>query len=178
MEVDFGARLVEQLPALRRYATKLARNAADAEDLVQDTVLRAWSRQHLWDPRLGQLRQWLATICFHQFIGDQRRARKSYGTALDDAAERSVAAAQTDVIGVHEVADRLGSLSAEQRRLILHAATGSTYREIAAMTRLPLGTVASGLWRARQVLNDAMRRRPRLPADRRNIGHAEPSIRT
>src|SRR5271156_4597777 len=55
MEVDFGARLVEQPPALRRYATKPARNTAEAEDLVQDPVLRAWSRQHLWDPRLGQL---------------------------------------------------------------------------------------------------------------------------
>jgi RNA polymerase sigma-70 factor (ECF subfamily) len=156
LEIDFGAHLIEQLPALRRYARTLVKNAADADDLVQDTVLRAWSRQHLWDSGLGQLQQWLATICFRQFIGDRRRVHNSRTIALGDDHERSVEPSQIHVVHFREISNCLESLPDQQRRLLALAATGTTYREIAAATQLPLGTVCSSLLRTRRVLGKSV----------------------
>jgi len=145
-------KIVVHIPALRRYARRLTKNRSDSEDLVQNTLLRALGRWHLWRPEGGHLSQWLRTLCYHQFIDDVRRARRAPLVPLDDTDVRSLGTAPVDVVEIREVEDRIRSLQPHHRRLLLLAASGTTYPEIAALTHLPRGTVASRLSRARQLL--------------------------
>lgn len=158
MSTAFNDQIVEHIPELRRYAWHLTKNRSDAEDLVQNTMLRALCRGHLWSPAGGRLSQWLKTLCLHQFIDDFRRTKRSSFVALDDAAVGSMGITQESVVEIREVGDRMRSLQPHHRRLLLLAAAGVTYPEIAAMTRAPRGTVASRLSRAREVLAAAMDR--------------------
>ena len=68
---DFGRLVTEQIPRLRRYARALI-GAQRADDLVQDCLERAWSRQHLWDGQ-GDLRAWLFTILHNLYVNGVRR---------------------------------------------------------------------------------------------------------
>jgi RNA polymerase sigma-70 factor (ECF subfamily) len=153
MRNGFKEQLVEHVPALRRYAQRLTMNRTDSEDLVQNTLLRALCRRHLWDPEGGSLSQWLNTLCRHQFIDDFRRAKRSPFAPLDDVVVRSAAGiAENDVVEIREVEDRLRTMHPHHRQLLLLAAEGTTYPEIATVMRLPRGTVASRLSRARELL--------------------------
>jgi RNA polymerase sigma-70 factor, ECF subfamily len=71
--------LVEQeIPRLRRYARALTRSAERADDLVQDTLLRALSKAHLWQPGTD-LRAWLFTVMHNQDVNLVRRAMRDEG---------------------------------------------------------------------------------------------------
>jgi len=70
---DFGKLLEEQIPRLRRYARALTRNAPIADDLVQDCLVRAVAKQHLWQPGTD-LRAWLFTILHNQHVNHVRKS--------------------------------------------------------------------------------------------------------
>src|SRR5205814_1271862 len=70
---DFGKLLEEQIPGLRRYARALTRNAPIADDLVQDCLVRAVAKQHLWQPGTD-LRAWLFTILHNQHVNYVRKS--------------------------------------------------------------------------------------------------------
>src|SRR5438105_8695624 len=70
---DFGKLLEEQIPRLRRYARALTRNGSTADDLVQDCLIRAVAKQHLWQPGTD-LRAWLFTLMHNQYVNDVRRS--------------------------------------------------------------------------------------------------------
>src|SRR5436190_1195741 len=71
---SFSELLERQIPVLRRYAYALHRlNRSRADDLVQDTLVRAISKQHLWTPG-SNLRSWLFTLMHHQNVNDVRRS--------------------------------------------------------------------------------------------------------
>src|SRR5437762_5002758 len=70
---DFGKLLEEQIPRLRRYARALTRNAPIADDLVQDCLVRAVAKQHLWQPGTD-LRAWLFTILHNQHVNYVRKS--------------------------------------------------------------------------------------------------------
>ena len=149
-ELDEALR--ELIPRLRRFAVSLTRNASSADDLVQSTLERAISR---WaDKRSeGDLRAWLFSILYRQFLDAHRRSRR-YGrmleffTGRDDAqpsVERTVIAQST-----LQAFDQLGS---EQRALLLWVSVeGLSYKEVAEILKVPIGTVMSRLSRARQAL--------------------------
>ena len=144
--------LRELIPRLRRFAVSLTRNASSADDLVQSTLERAIRR---WaDKRVeGDLRAWLFSILYRQFLDAHRRSRR-YGrmleffTGRDDAqpsVERTVIAQST-----LQAFDQLGS---EQRALLLWVSVeGLSYKEVAEILDVPIGTVMSRLSRARQAL--------------------------
>ena len=72
--------LVEQeIPRLRRYARALTRDRGRADDLVQDTLLRALAKQHLWQPGTD-IRAWLFTIMHHQYVNTVRREAREAAT--------------------------------------------------------------------------------------------------
>jgi len=152
-------RLIEpQIPALRRYARALVRNAAAADDLVQDCLERAVNRWH--QRREGDPRPWLFTI-LHNLAVSQFRQQAARGphVAIDAAAEHEVRqdAAQENQLIYRDVLDRLARLPEELRAvLLLVAVEDLSYAEAASVLGIPIGTVMSRLSRARERLQQEL----------------------
>lgn len=142
-------RIVELLPALMRYARRLARDQSDAEDLVQETLASAYAHIGQYQPGRS-LRVWLFTILHNSFISRTRhdavRERHRTGTA-PAAAEASP---QEHSVRLREIAEALDRLSPEQRQVLhLVAVDGLSYQEAADAIGIPIGTLISRLSRAR-----------------------------
>ncbi len=157
---DSYARIIEEIPRLRRFARALAGPAA-ADDLVQDCLARALERLHLW--REGtSMRAWLFTILTNLHANQCRdRARRPGETSLDALAGASLSDAprQGGRIVLRDVARALDRLPQEQRAIILLIALeGMSYKETADILGVPVGTVMSRLSRGREALRRLMDR--------------------
>lgn len=133
------------IPALRRYARALARDADVADDLVQDTLVRALRSERLFLG--GDIRSWLYTILTN-LNKNRRRSlarRPQFAMLQDDNAEAS----GTEAEG-RDIERALSTLVEEQRAaLLLIVLEGLSYREVADIQGVPIGTVMSRLARAR-----------------------------
>lgn len=150
---DDRARLLEeQIPALRRYAFALVRDAAAADDLVQDCLERALSRWYLRRAE-GDLRAWLFTILRNLYINAYRaRKRRDAGTAIDEAPS-SMAPEQEAGLQARDVLAAIDQLPEEQKSLLLLIGVEDfSYEQAAQVLAIPIGTVMSRLSRARQRL--------------------------
>jgi RNA polymerase sigma-70 factor (ECF subfamily) len=161
-----SALIVQHIPSLRRYARALVGVHGDADDLVQECLERALSRWHLFSPD-RPLRPWLFAIMHNQFISSRRRdARRGASEPLDgEDARLSVPAGQEARVAMHELADALAELPAEQREVVLLVGLeGMSYAEVGAILAIPLGTVMSRLSRGRERLRELTQdgSRPRL----------------
>ena len=159
--------LLAAIPRLRRYARVLTRDATSADDLVQDTLARAWEKRKLW--RAGSdLRAWLFTIMHNVFVNQLARARSFAPTVSLEATAEYGAPGETqaeggpiDRIELLEVARQLDRLPPEQREvLVLAAVEELRYDEIAVVLGIPIGTVMSRLSRARDKLRRMTERPP------------------
>jgi RNA polymerase sigma-70 factor, ECF subfamily len=155
---DFHSRLEEQIPRLRRYARALTRDVNRADDLVQDTLVRALAKQHLWQVGTN-LRAWLFTLMHNQHVNDVRRSNREGGNIdVDDMA--SVLVANTDPTSsrqLHELERALNRLPLEQREsILLVGLEGLRYDEAASILGVPIGTVRSRLSRGREALRKLM----------------------
>ena len=149
------------LPRLHRYARVLRRNREDADDLVQDTLERAWSRAALWQG-VGDMRTWLFSIMHNLHVDALRRGRLDlvdFGEQLPDV---PVAATQAERLALRDLDAALTALPFEQRQvLLLLALEGMAYAEIADALDIPIGTVMSRVARGRERLRGLMNaRRP------------------
>ncbi|MBI0326827.1 sigma-70 family RNA polymerase sigma factor [Burkholderia plantarii] len=150
---DLDDCLRELLPRLRRFALWLTRDVHAADDLVQASLERALTH---WGERRDDdaLRSWLFTILYRQFL-DSRRSAKRYAGLLgrireDDEPQWPSA---EDQVMARSMLDAFGKLTAEQRSLLLLVAVeGFSYREVAELLDVPIGTVMSRLSRARAAL--------------------------
>lgn len=156
---QFSAMLIAEIPRLRRYATAWLGNAADADDLVQDCMERAIERREtLRDP--GRLGGWLLAILHNLHVsGVRRRQRRSHLVVglhtLEDELLRHAPPADRERMG--DLVRAMGQLSEDHRQiLLLVALEGLSYREIADILEVPLGTVMSRLSRARETLRELM----------------------
>ena len=140
------------MPSLRRFALSLTRHASNADDLVQNCLERALGSVASKRPD-GDLRAWLFTILYRQFVDNHRRTRRyarmlEFFTGRDDAqpsTERTVIAQTT--------LQAFDQLSTEQRALLLWISVeGLSYQQVADILEVPIGTVMSRLSRARQAL--------------------------
>jgi RNA polymerase sigma-70 factor (ECF subfamily) len=150
---DFSARVQELIPRLRRYARALTGDRGAADDLVQDTLERAWNKLHLW--RQGSdLRAWLFTIMHNVHVNQVRSRMASSTVPLDeDMAEAPVRPTQSDMLEVRDIDTALRRLPVEQREvLLLVALERMSYDEAARALGIPIGTVMSRLARARERL--------------------------
>jgi RNA polymerase sigma-70 factor (ECF subfamily) len=159
--------LVEQeIPRLRRYARALTRASDRADDLVQDTLLRALTKLHLWQAETD-IRAWLFTIMHHQYVNTVRRAAREASVDIEYIASTMVAT--TDPTARRQLVEldrALARLSAEQREvLLLVGLEGMDYESVAEILDVPTGTVRSRLSRGRERLRELMGR------DRR-FGHS------
>lgn len=141
------------VPALRRYARALTRNADLADDLVQDCLERAIARRGLFRPT-GPVRAWLFTILLNLYRNALRSSRRQGEQIdLDSVPEVSTPAPQPGHIALVEMARAIETLPLEQKEaLLLIALEGLPYQEAADILKIPLGTLMSRLGRARATL--------------------------
>ena len=168
------AELVEHLPELRRLARALESDRSAADDLVQETLVRALQKLHLYEPT-GSFVGWLATIMRHLFIDRTRRRKLKPEEPVDVlpvALEPRSKGDPSDRLMLRELGVAIGELPAGQREvLLLIGLKGHSYEDVAARLDLPLGTVRSRLFRAREAL---MRR---LEADPQVLRRTRPGAR-
>ncbi|NMZ18609.1 sigma-70 family RNA polymerase sigma factor [Pseudomonas rhodesiae] len=144
--------LRELLPRLRRFAVSLTRNTSSADDLVQASLERAITRWGDKRPE-GDLRAWLFSILYRQFLDAQRRTRR-YARMLDFFTGREdVQPSVERTVMAQSTLQAFDQLNTEQRALLLWVSVeGLSYKEVAEILGVPLGTVMSRLSRARQAL--------------------------
>ena len=144
--------ILAELPRLRRYARALVGSREAADDLVQDTLERAWSRVAQWQPG-SELRSWLLAIMHNLRIDQMRRPALAVTPLDEDAIDLPARATQTDLIELGELEAALSCLPEEQRAvLLLVALEDMSYAQVAATLNIPAGTVMSRLARGRERL--------------------------
>ena len=155
----------ENIPSLRRYAWSLLRDKSDADDLVQDCLVRALGHVDALRPD-SDLRAWLFTIMHNIFAGRWRRMRNQARLMTEQVeADTAIPAPQQASAEMRDVLRGLDTLPEEQREVILLIAVeGFQYDEVASMLGIPIGTVMSRLSRARDRLSQFAQgqERPRL----------------
>jgi RNA polymerase sigma-70 factor (ECF subfamily) len=148
-------RLVELIPRLRRYARALVGDRATADDLVQDTLERAWAKLHLYR-RGTDLRAWLFTV-MHNVHVNRVRAARATDQLDDEMPELAQRAHQGDSLLVRDLDRALARLPVEQRAVLLLVTLEElSYEEVARALGIPIGTVMSRLSRAREKLRVMM----------------------
>jgi RNA polymerase sigma-70 factor (ECF subfamily) len=149
---DFGRLIEQEVPRLRRYAHALVRDPERADDLVQDCLERAWRKSHLWVRRTN-LRGWLMTI-LHNLHANA--ARKHHSTPLTVSLEDAdhppaTPPTQTEEISARAMHEALQRLPPDQQQVLLLVGMEQMhYAEVAAQLKIPIGTVMSRLFRARE----------------------------
>ena len=154
---DYEHLIEQQIPRLRRYARALTGERVIADDLVQDTLERAWNKLHLWR-RGSDLRAWLFTIMHNVYV-NQLRSRTAHPLVSLDEEDINLPErpAQTDLLEIRDLDIALRKLSEEQREvLLLIALEQLSYEEAARALGIPIGTVMSRLSRARDRLRRIM----------------------
>ena len=144
----------ESVPALRRYARALTRNADRADDLVQDCIERAIRKEALWKPT-GPLKAWLFRILLNLYRNELRTSRRrgQHVPVETLLVEPAVAPSQPGRIARSEMARAIDTLAPEQREaLLLVVLEGMSYAEAAESIGVPIGTLMSRLGRARAAL--------------------------
>lgn len=154
--------VIAELPRLRRYARALVGDRSAADDLVQDTLERAWTRIHQWRPG-SDLRAWLFGIMHNLRIDQLRRPAVPTVASNEEFGELPTRATQGDAIELGDLAVAVGCLPEEQRAvLLLVALEEMSYQEVAQTLGIPAGTVMSRLARGRERLR-------RLLDERNNV---------
>jgi RNA polymerase sigma-70 factor (ECF subfamily) len=148
--VDWRDAVIALVPPLRAFAWSLSRNSADADDLVQDTLIKAWTHKDKFEPGTN-LRAWLFTILRNTYYTAMVKRRRE--VADEDgkyAARLSAAPTQDWSVAMTAMQAALQKLPAEQREaLILVGAAGLSYEEAAEICGCALGTIKSRVNRAR-----------------------------
>jgi RNA polymerase sigma-70 factor (ECF subfamily) len=162
---DFEAEALQHLDSLYGFALKLTRAPDDAEDLVSDTVLRAFERWHQFRPGTNS-RAWLFTILYHAFVSRRRRAiaREAPSLDRDDGRPLLEVVGEADPEGRfydsfldEEITRALDDLPEEYRIVVtLSDLHELRYAEIAEVVGIPEGTVKSRLFRGRRILQQKL----------------------
>ena len=149
--------LVEHLPAMRAFAISLTRNGATADDMVQDTLVKAWTNIEKFQVGTN-MRAWLFTILRNTYYSSRRKAKREVadvdGVYTEALAEKP---AHDGRLQMTDFRDAFAKLSDEQREvLLLVGASGFSYEEAADMCGVAVGTIKSRTNRARLRLADLM----------------------
>ena len=143
------------IPSLRRYARALLRSSSDADDLVQETLLRALDRLHTFRGE-ASARPWLFAIMHNAFVNQRRRAWVRWAhVPLDnpEATALGTPGAQEDRLRWRDLVAAVARLPEEQREVVLLVSVEDlTYADTARVLGIPIGTVMSRLSRARERL--------------------------
>ena len=192
-ESNFERVAMTCLPDVARFARSLTRDAADADDLVQETYLRAWEAWHTFHTG-SDCRRWLFTICRNSFLRTRQRAERMVSIEDQPEAETFAAVRSHKVArdaGLDDLFARIDIAPAVERALDalpeafrtvarLVDVEGFTYEEAAMTLDVPVGTIRSRLFRARRLLQDALIAHARdlgLAPDARSAAERQPHSR-
>ena len=179
---QFRREALALLPDVSRFALYLARDESDADDLVQETYLRAYASWHTYDPGSG-CRSWLFTICRNTYYRTRRVEQRL--PVVDEPGLESIAAARLHVSADQEglgdlfarvdLADALARALDElpapfKEAVVLVDVQDQSYETAAEVIGVPIGTIRSRLYRARRMLQEA------LLAHARDAGLATPRL--
>jgi RNA polymerase sigma-70 factor, ECF subfamily len=154
---DFKAALMEVTPHLRAFARSLCGNPTQADDLVQDALLKAWNARESYTENTS-FKAWTFTILRNAFYSEKRRSWRSTGLE-PGVAEATLVASDDPDKGLELVALRnaLEHLPQDQREaIILIGAGGMAYEEAAEIVGCAVGTIKSRVSRARKALADIL----------------------
>jgi RNA polymerase sigma-70 factor, ECF subfamily len=156
-DAAFREALLKALPKLRAYAISLTRNGERADDLVQETILKAWDKRSSFQPGTN-LPAWLFTIQRNGFHSEHRKRQREVEDADGVlAGQLTTIPDQLDKLHVQDLGKALLRLSADQREaILLVGAEGLSYEEAAAVCDRPVGTIKSRVNRARSRLVELM----------------------
>ncbi|HUH36893.1 MAG TPA: RNA polymerase sigma factor [Spongiibacteraceae bacterium] len=150
--------LIDESKKLQRFAHKLTRNASDADDLLQNTLLKAIEKRQQFQAD-SSLFSWTAKIMFNQFVSNYRKKAR-YETQYDPDWYIAREISEPDQEPSAELANALAAmqrLSADHREILtLIGINGMRYAEVSELLAIPVGTVRSRLSRARESLHAAM----------------------
>ena len=149
--------LVEHLPAMRAFAISLTRNGSVADDMVQDTLVKAWTNIEKFEVGTN-MRAWLFTILRNTYYSSRRKTKREVpdvdGIFTDNIAEKPAHDGHMQMMDFRKA---LAQLSDEQREaLLLVGASGFSYEEAAKMCGVAVGTIKSRTNRARAQLAELM----------------------
>lgn len=155
---DIYRRIEAEIPRLRRYARALTRDAALADDLVQDCLTRALDKLHLWH-RGTDLHAWLFTILHNQYVNHVRRCARE-GAIVGLSGNEPMLTRdpqQGRRLELRDLERAIAILPEEQRTAILLVGLeGMSYEEVAGILDVPVGTIRSRLSRGREALRRLM----------------------
>jgi RNA polymerase sigma-70 factor (ECF subfamily) len=150
IEADWRDQVIALIPALRAFAWSISRNGSDADDLVQDTLIKAWRHRERFEPGTN-LRAWLFTILRNTYYTTMVRRRREVRDE-DEQHAKSLASAPTQEwrLAILALQDALDQLPEEHREaIVLVGAAGLSYEEAAEICGCALGTIKSRVNRAR-----------------------------
>lgn len=163
--------IAAELPRLRRYARALVGDPVTADDLVQDTLLRALDRIDQWR-RGDNPRPWLFRILYRLYLDGHRKTKRQPALqSLDQQPELipGQAPRQIDGLLLRDLDAALQALPAERRHaLLLVGLEGLSYRDAAAVMEAPLGTLMSRLARGREELRQTLEANKDRPVELRS----------
>lgn len=154
---EFKSALLAEVPQLRFFALSLTHAPDRADDLVQETLIKAWAAAERFQSGTS-IRAWLFTIMRNTFYSEYRRARREVqDTDGEEAAKLTSHPEQGGRLDLQDLKLALRQLSEEQREaILLVGASGVSYEEAAAICDCAVGTIKSRVNRARQKLMDLM----------------------
>ena len=157
MTAAFRSELIELLPSLRAFARSLAHNPAQADDLVQDTLVKALSNVDRFEPGTN-LRAWLFTILRNHYYSQLRKAKREVeDTEGRLAARLAVRPEQDGSVDLEDFKVAFQQLQPDHREVLtLVGASGCSYEEAAEICGCAVGTIKSRVNRARRKLTEIL----------------------
>ena len=165
---EFTVEALRWLPEVTRFALSLERDEADADDLVQETFLKAYEAWHTYTPGT-ECRGWLFTVCRNAFY--KRRKREERHVSCDDPELEALAAVAVhasarqggyeDIFTRFDLSDAIDTAIAALPEVfrdvvLLIDVHDQSYESAAALLEVPIGTIRSRLFRARRLLQEAL----------------------
>ncbi|MEO1280480.1 MAG: sigma-70 family RNA polymerase sigma factor [Pseudomonadota bacterium] len=147
---DIKTQLIEAIPNMRAFAVSLSGNVDRADDLVQETLVKAWNKLDTFEEGTN-LKAWLFTILRNTYFSEFRKVKREVADTDGEIAARvAVLPRQQGHMDVQDLVKALNQLPDDQREaLILIAAEGFSYEQAAAISACAVGTIKSRVNRAR-----------------------------
>lgn len=150
----------EHASALFNWARTRVADRRDAEELVSETLVRAWQRYDQFDPERGSERAWIFGIARNAAIDMHRRSQRRLRSVTDELIEVAEPGVVDRIAEISLISDALGELSDQHRTVILEAFVhGRDTNEIAARIGVPPGTVKSRMFYGMRSLRAALEER-------------------
>ena len=157
MSPDFRKDLIGTIPSLRAFAISLSQNTDKADDLVQETLVKAWDKQASFQPGTN-LKAWVFTILRNEFYSQMRKRGREVQDSEGIMTERlAVHPSQHGSMDLDDFRTALETLPEDQREaIILIGASGFSYEEAALICGVAVGTIKSRVSRARSRLQEIL----------------------